>query len=46
MLVTPEVGRAEAEGLVLTDGRPPEAEPEAVPQVVLRPAERHCCDPR
>ncbi len=46
VLVTPEIGQAEAEDLVLTDGRPPEAEPLSAPQLVLRPAERHCCDPR
>ncbi len=46
VLVTPEVGRAEAEGLVLTDGRPPEVEPWSPPQTVLRPADRHCCNPR
>ena len=46
VLVTPEVGRAESAGLVLTDGRPPEAEPGDAPQTVLRPAERHCCNPR
>lgn len=46
VLATPAVGRAEAGGLVLTDGRPPEDAPWAAPQTVLRPAERHCCDPR
>ena len=45
-LVTPAVGRTESESLVLTDGRPPEDAPWAAPQTVLRPAERHCCDPR
>ena len=46
VLVTPAVGRTESESLVLTDGRPPEAAPQGAPQTVLRPAERHCCNPR
>ena len=46
VLVTPAVGRAESESLVLTDGQEPEADARSAPQTVLRPAERHCCNPR
>ena len=46
VLVTPEVGRRESAALVLSDGLESEAEPQSAPQTVLRPAERHCCNPR